>query len=499
MRMSAPTWARRRYFCRRAALLVTLGLLGAAAAMAEPRPASPAIPKAHFSLSQEALAQRALQVPVGGKFRLVGVPIEARTVALALERFDVFTPDALVEVHEPGGARLVAPPQRAWFRGTVAEEPESLVFLAAGAGSVHGLILSRERLHVFGGEPETASLRESMVVRAFEETAAKTRSRPWTCELDKITSAGGEEDLRALFDQSLEVVTAPATAQYSVTISVETDYEFYAMWGSVDAAASYAGDLFGAISTIYHRDVATTLRINRLSLWTGGASSDPWTATTSGTALCQVGGWWATNRPKAQYPRSLVHFLSSKNLGGGIAWLNVVCADNFSHSYCSTGMGGGYGVTGNIDGSFNPSFPTSVWDIVATAHEIGHNFSSPHSHCYAGYPSAGFTEVDRCWGTEGGCYSGSTGLPVGGQGSIMSYCHQIGGMSVIALSFGSAGLYGTQSERIPQRMKNYIGGLSSSCRRVLDAPPADFNGDGRSDVTIYRNGAWLEFPAWPQN
>jgi hypothetical protein len=83
----------------------------------------------------------------------------------------------------------------------------------------------------------------------------------------------------------------------------------------------------------------------------------------------------------------------------------------------------------------------------------------------------------------------------------MGYCHLLAGglANNVALSFGAAGLYGTQSERIPQRMRDFVASRSASCRAVIDAPPADFNGDGRSEVFIYRNGAWLEFPAWPGN
>jgi hypothetical protein len=458
-------------------------MLGAAAAMAEPGPVLPAVPRAHFSLSREALAQRAQQVPVGGRFRLVGVPVEARTVALALERFEVFSPGARIEVHGPGGTRLAPLPQRAWFRGTVVGEPESMVFVAVGPDSVFGLINSRERLHTIGTEEAAPSLNETLVVRALDESAVQKRSKSWKCGLEDLPAGvpGGSGTMPSIFDESIQLLDAPASAQYSIKVAVETDYELYALFGTVDATASYIGDLFGAISTVYNTGLATTLRINSVSLWTGGAASDPWTASTSGDALNQLVSWWGANRPQSSYPRAIAHFLSAKSLGGGVAYLGVLCNSSF-----------GYGVSGNMEGSYpQPSYV--AWDAMVVAHEIGHNFNSPHTHCYV-------PEVDRCYGSASGCYIGTASLPAGGKGSIMSYCHTLsGGMGNIALSFGAAGLYGTQSERVPQLMKNYVAAQALSCRGAVDAPPADFNGDGRSETFIYRDGAWLEFPVWPGN
>lgn len=44
----------------------------------------------------------------------------------------------------------------------------------------------------------------------------------------------------------------------------------------------------------------------------------------------------------------------------------------------------------------------------------------------------------------------------------------------------------------------YLAHISGSVHRVVSKPiPADFNGDGVSEPTIYRNGAWLKFGAVP--
>jgi len=59
------------------------------------------------------------------------------------------------------------------------------------------------------------------------------------------------------------------------------------------------------------------------------------------------------------------------------------------------------------------------WDFMVTAHEIGHNFGSPHTHDYC-------PPLDECAppGYFGGC---QTQQVCTNQGTIMSYCHLCSG------------------------------------------------------------------------
>ena len=40
---------------------------------------------------------------------------------------------------------------------------------------------------------------------------------------------------------------------------------------------------------------------------------------------------------------------------------------------------------------------------------MGHNFGSPHSHCYNGL-EGNASAIDQCYGSESGCYAGATSL-----------------------------------------------------------------------------------------
>jgi len=63
--------------------------------------------------------------------------------------------------------------------------------------------------------------------------------------------------------------------------------------------------------------------------------------------------------------------------------------------------------------------------------------------------------------------------------------------AVAGLSAGSSGPF-LMDEFVSQRT-----GAIGLAPFSGDARPADFNDDGRSDVVIYRNGTWIDFPFWP--
>jgi hypothetical protein len=148
----------------------------------------------------------------------------------------------------------------------------------------------------------------------------------------------------------------------------------------------------------------------------------------------------------------------------------VLCESGFGYDHGGScpnltpqydNYGGGYGFSASLEGDFDINNPSAVWDIVVVSHEIGHNFNSPHSHCYAGL-GGNASPVDQCYSGQcgtSGCYCGGTSLPgVGaGTGTIMSYCHLLsGGLSNISLTFGLGHPYGVEPERIPDQMYSHV-------------------------------------------
>ena len=117
------------------------------------------------------------------------------------------------------------------------------------------------------------------------------------------------------------------------------------------------------------------------------------------------------------FPGKLAHLISGE-VGGGIANLDVLCS-----SYQVDGDAGPFGISGV--GYPNDATP-NLDDIVTLAHELGHNFGSPHTQ--ACFWNGSNTPLDGCVQAEPTgenqeitCARPNTDCPAGG-GTIMSYC-----------------------------------------------------------------------------
>jgi hypothetical protein len=460
------------------ALLACLAL----PAFAAPRPPIP--------FAADAIVATAAQVEAGGELRLQA-PLgrEAAIDILVLRRHDVWADDAQIVVHSPAGDVRQPIPSVRHFLGKIEGEPRSRAFLSVlGSGEIRGIVTTGGRYWVLGHDGNRAAaplmLREIDAQVEFADKVARHR-----CDVDRLNHgmghpAGGmsaAEDLLAGVLGRDGTMPALETVQletgklergglpkYAARIALETDQEFLAQFaGSTSAAMDYVADLMAYNSGVYGDEVDTSLVVTYLSLWT---TADPWIQSDSVCGLLEFGKYWNDNRDGVS--RTLAHFLSGKSAGGGVAWLDVLCGDEFDYdatsSACAGGLqgkdnyGGSYGFSGDLEGDFNPAKASIVWDLMVTAHELGHNFGSQHTHCYNG---GGSEAIDPCYSGEcaGGCYCGTQSLPAGcpgpgqGCGTIMSYCHlRAGGVSNVSMTFGAGHPYGVQPERVKQRIEGAV-------------------------------------------
>ena len=408
-------------------------------------------------------------------------------VAFVLERFEVFTADARITVHGPHGEEVLPPPENAYFRGVVAGRPDdSRVFLAVlPDGRAQGVVNEGEESYLIGGEDEMApkALGAPLEMHQVDtQLLRKSREAGFDCNNSLLppgrTTLEGLEGLDLTAAEDL-VPTTAELASYTARVAIETDYEFYAKFGSATLATTYIGNLIGYASTVYSAEVNTSLAVQSVSLWT--ASNDPWNQSSGLCGLMEFGRYW--NKNKTGVSRTIAHFMSGKPTGGGVAWVGVLCSGAFGTSASCPGLatdapwGGGYGFTGNMSGTFNITNPTVMWDIMAVAHEIGHNFNSPHTHCYNGIGGSA-SPVDQCRTGESGCFAGTQSLPgpTGSRsGTLMSYCHLLGGgFTNVAMTFGTNHPYGVQPGRVPSRMSAHViskATANPSCLAPAAAPP----------------------------
>ena len=246
--------------------------------------------------------------------------------------------------------------------------------------------------------------------------------------------------------------TLAATEQLSATIAIDTDGGFYSLsqFASTDDILDYFAALFAYSSSIYETEVNTALQIGDVFLFS--PAGDPYTSTTdTSVRLPEVQAYWETNR--AAVTRTLAAHFSDEQFGGR-AYLDGLCSNSYGYS-----VTGAYGVAPGSGAPINQ-------DAHFFAHEIGHNFSSPHTHCYAGVASNP-DPVDACYNGESSCYSGSESLPGvaslsggssgAGNGTIMSYCHLLSGSSGnISPTFGASHPYGVAASRVSNALADRV-------------------------------------------
>ncbi|MEM9553794.1 MAG: M12 family metallo-peptidase [Acidobacteriota bacterium] len=431
------------------------------------------------ALASSDLAARALATPTGEELSITGVALDGRSTALALERFDVWSDDARIVVHGPDGDTVTAPPRdRAYLRGAVANAPRSRAMLSIAAdGTVRGLIADSGSWWLVGaGDGAPSALR-------VDEDTLEAGRREFTCGADALRASPAGQRQEALLELEA-LLGSPALESiqggqsYTARVAVETDNAFLSRFGgSTSGATDYVADLFAFVSTLYDSEVNTDVQVSDLSLWT---STDPWQQTNPTCGLFEFGEYW--NQNNTDVDRTIAHFLSGNNSGGGVAWVGVLCNGAFTQNIGNScpGMpasgqyGGDYGYSGGITGSFNPGNPTLVWDAVVVAHEIGHNFNSPHTHCYANL-GGNSAPVDQCYNGQcgqTGCWCGAQSLPCTGQsgcGTLMSYCHLLGGgLSNMAPSFGTGHPWGVAPQRVPDRMAAHVASRAGSNPGCLD-------------------------------
>lgn len=461
-------------------LLVSLAV-SAAAAPAAPS-AAPAFTVAFEAASLQAAA-RAL--PADGRLRIAAVPLSIegkdRLADLSLQRFEVFSPQASVVLHTDSGDVQLPIPRNIYLRGKIEGDPRSRVTISVlESGEMRGLAASTGRYWLIGASPGETLLRAREV--GDLEMAAEEGGE-FRCELDQLGSAafraGDDEEANALaglLDPGpLAGLTGGAGFDHTAVIAVETDNEFLALpalGGNTTAATNYIADMTAFASSVYIDEVQTSWQLGNVSLW---QTTDPYSQQAA-CGLLEFGRVWNLP-PQSLIPRTTAHFLSGKASNSGIAWVGVLCSAPFTTSPAQVGAtctgavsgtglwGGAYGFTGGIDANFNIDNPSSVWDIVAYTHEVGHNFNSPHTHCYQNI-GGNAASVDNCNAGQcgsTGCYCGATSLPAGcpgpgqGCGTIMSYCHLLGGgLANTTLTLGEGHPFGVAPGRVPTRMRDHV-------------------------------------------
>lgn len=338
--------------------------------------------------------------------------IDNNNLKLVLKRFEILAPGAKIVARTANGnEELNMNDLAVSYTGYIEGIENTLVSLNFTKEKVTGIIITGNDNYNLG-TLKTKSGTETEDHILFRESDLKTKN-DFMCGTEDNLSTEYINEMRKTIMENIN--NDSPTDMYTAEIAIEMDYATYNTYGqSVTAATNYALALMSASSAIYMKEVNVKLVIPYLRVWT---TPDPYPGTNSNAVLTQFRNEWNANQQSVQ--RTLVHMISRRSGNmGGIAYLNTLCSGGSS--------GYGYGFS-NTDGPIQP-LPTYSWDVMVVSHEMGHNFGSNHTHNCGWVGGA----IDSCYAVEGGCYSGP---PVPRIGTIMSYCHLNGSIS-LTLGFG---------------------------------------------------------------
>lgn len=283
------------------------------------------------------------------------------------------------------------------YRGIVNSDARSLAMLLVLPGEIAGLVEYRGRQYNLGKiEGETD-------LHILYPADAATDPPVRTCYAESVPGYKNRID-NSPGNRS-------SNSDNCVKMYVEADYDIFLDKGGVTPAANYVAGLFSQVSTLY-ADESIKLVVSEIFVWD---IEDPYVGGSNGTLDYLI--QFRQERNGDFNGADLGHLVGYQG-GGGIAYLNVICNGTYSVGYS------------DIPGSYN-QVPAYSWAVNVVTHEIGHNLGSPHTHDCAW--NGNDTPIDNCgplYDTiyiPSGCYNNGV---TPDDGTIMSYCHLIGGVGV---------------------------------------------------------------------
>ncbi|WP_300671904.1 M12 family metallo-peptidase [Soonwooa sp.] len=285
-----------------------------------------------------------------------------------------------------------------YYQGIVKGDPSSIVAFSFFDNDVVGIASDLKKGNVVLGKALTS---EDFVVYS---DATLTGESKFVCKTDEMME---NQKQKVSFDPTTISKTA-ATTENCVRVYYEICNKPYVQNGrDITKTTNWITAIHNNIGTLYNND-GVKMSLHEIYIWT---DADPYTGGYSENLAL-----FRTNRPT--FNGDLAHLVNYPTTTS-VAYLNSLCTTN-KHAYSGIAM-----TYGNV--------PTYSWTIMAMTHEMGHSLGSPHTHACVW--NGDNTPIDGCGPSAG--YSEGCDGPIPTQGTIMSYCHLVGGVGVnLALGFG---------------------------------------------------------------
>jgi len=320
-----------------------------------------------------------------------------------------------------------------FYRGRIADNEQSLATLTLFPDRMRILISDEAGNYVLG--PRSGSKAEYVLYNDLELQRSAVCAVPEDWQESKGIYMGNRSR------------SAQSGLMPIVPIYLEADYALYQGLGAeIITVEEYVLALFHEVASVYAQ-AGINIELAGLKIWD---VPDPYASSNSTREALYA----FANEVQNNYPGRLAQLLSGLDLGGGVAWRDVLCQEYRVFEDTQTGERipfGPYSVSANLLEDELEAIPDYSWPVQVVAHELGHNFGSRHTHACVW--NGNNTQIDDC----GNSYSGGEGvfdtdededdLPDNGcfnpyeiplpprilpddGGTIMSYCQSTYGVGV---------------------------------------------------------------------
>ncbi len=338
----------------------------------------------------------AVKVLLAEKPNLLRIAIPGdEAILLELYRTDFFASGYNIKTSE---GEIFAHSDMAFYHGQIAGRIQSLVAVS---------VFSDEIRIMYSGRSGSFRIQQTdgnKYIRFNENDQLDVEPKQCFVDDSHIMLSGNEE----------KVKTEYRSTGNCVEIYFECDLQSYQdNNSSITETEEWITALFNEVSILYENEMIP-ISISQIKVWT---TTDPYISDVAPALVLET---FVSEISTNGYQGRLAHMLTTRTLGGGVAYLNVLCSTNHQ---CA--------VSADLSTNIVP-FPTYSWNVNVVAHEMGHNFGSNHTHeCVWNGDS---TQIDDCGSYEGdsggSCYDYANPILPENGGTVMSYCHLVSGVGI---------------------------------------------------------------------